>query len=383
MTDRSITAPASAPFVILHFAPLQWGKITGLNDAIPPLIEAQNRSGNVQAALLLTGNTTDVPPEPPFPVFDGHQLRHTPDGLDLPSPFDKPHLAVFHSTYIPAHAPLAKILRQRQIPYLLCPHGGMTKRAQSFKRWKKWLGNRLFFNRLVAGAAALHYLTPGEADASGDWKRPSFIAGNGVPLPSEADLATPGHSARLRLTFLGRLDIKIKGLDLLLEACALLRPQLQQRETQIELYGPDQKGSSRVLSQRINQLGLTDVVFVKPPVHGRAKTAVLQQTTALLLTSRSEGHPIAVLEALSYGIPCLVTPGTNMAEEITAAKAGWVAAPSPNGIAEGLQRVLTATPQELETSGANARQLVRQKYTWEQVASRTLAAYRNYVVREV
>ena len=36
-------------------------------------------------------------------------------------------------------------------------------------------------------------------------------------------------------------------------------------------------------------------------------------------TFRFEGHPIAVLEALSYGIPCLLTPGTNMAGEVEAA----------------------------------------------------------------
>ena len=44
---------------------------------------------------------------------------------------------------------------------------------------------------------------------------------------------------------------------------------------------------------------------------------------------------MAVLEALAMGVPCLVTPGTNMADEIAAAEAGWAVEPTAAGIAAG------------------------------------------------
>lgn len=378
MNDHSITGPASARLTILHLAPLQWGRIGGLNAAILALIEEQNLREDVQAALVLTGKAQELPSDSPFPVFDRRQLFRTPRGTGLRPPFDRPHLAVFHSTYIPSHAAIARRLRKAGIPYILCPHGGMTRHIQSHHKWKKRLGNLLFFNRLVAHAEAVQHLSSGEAAVSRGWNRPVFVVGNGIYAPDDTHLARPGKATGLRLVFLGRLDIEIKGLDLLLDACVLVRTELRQRQARLELYGPKQKGSSHALAQRIAQLGLGDIVFLKPPIRGPEKAAVLQQADLLVLTSRTEGHPMAVLEALSYGVPCLLTPGTNMAEEVAAAGAGWQVAPTAEAIAGGLRQFLAADQKTLETLGANARRLALEKYTWEQVAKRTVEAYRKY-----
>lgn len=378
MNSRSTTESTSSPFVILHLAPLQWGKIAGLNVSIPSLVHAQSLHDNVRTALILTAAVRNAPEDVDFPVFDARQLLRTPRGFDLPPPFDHPHLAVFHSTYIPIHARIARKFRCQQLPYILCPRGGMTQHAQSFKRWKKWLGNLLFFDRLVTGAAALQYLTFGEQADSGDWNRPTFVVGNGVHPPAETDLATPGSNQTLRLVFLGRLAIKHKGLDLLLDACSLLRTALRERGTRIELYGPDQQGSTKYLAHRLAQLDLTDLVVLNGPVYGTAKATVLRQADVFLHTSRWEGHPNAILEALSYGVPCFVTPGTNMAEEIAAAGAGWIASLSPSGIAEGLQKVLDADRQTLQLFGTKARQWIVQNHTWPQIASRTTEFYRRF-----
>ena len=49
---------------------------------------------------------------------------------------------------------------------------------------------------------------------------------------------------------------------------------------------------------------------------------------------------MGLLEALSYGLPCLVTTGTNMAEEIKEADAGWTSDISVDGISEALKSLL-------------------------------------------
>ena len=49
---------------------------------------------------------------------------------------------------------------------------------------------------------------------------------------------------------------------------------------------------------------------------------------------------MGLIEALSYGLPCLVTSGTNMADEIEKADAGWTADVSVEGIVRALKLLL-------------------------------------------
>lgn len=49
---------------------------------------------------------------------------------------------------------------------------------------------------------------------------------------------------------------------------------------------------------------------------------------------------MSILEAMSYGIPCMVTPGTNMDKEVLEANAGWVVELSEESIANGINMVI-------------------------------------------
>jgi len=364
--------------IVLHIIPVKLGKISGVSVAVLNLIGAQNARHDVGAALLARGAGRERVAEMTFPVFDRISF-HSPSGrLDLPAPFDRPDLVVFHSTYFPADARIAAKLRKAGIPYIFCPHGCMTRNAQAHRWWKKKLANLLYFNRFVGDAAALHFLTSREAALSGGWNRSAFVAGNGTHLPAPSQLAAPGRAGRLRMVFIGRLAVEHKGLDLLLDACALLRSQLHDRGVRVELYGPDYQGGQRALSHRIDRLRLHQPVALKGPVIGEAKTALLQQTDVFLHPSRYEGHPLSILEALAHGLPCLVTPGTNVADEVASAGAGWVVDPSPAGIAAGLETILQADQRALQQAGSNARQLALREYTWDRAANRALKAYRKW-----
>jgi glycosyltransferase involved in cell wall biosynthesis len=364
--------------IVLHTTPIKLGKISGVSASVLNLIKAQNARRDVDAALVARGAERDRVAEMGFPLFDRIRFRGHSGQLDLPAPFDRPDLVVFHSTYFPADARIAAKLSRAGIPYVFCPQGCITCDAQAHRKWKKKIANLLYFNRFVGDAAALHFVSPREAAMSSGWNRSVFVVSNGTQLPAASELASPGRSSPRRIVFIGRLALEHKGLDLLLDACALVRSQLRGRGVRVELYGPDHQGGQRALRRRIARLRLHELVALNGPVIGDAKASLLQQTDVFLHPSRYEGHPISLLEALAYGLPCLVTPGTNMAEEVTAAGAGWVVEPSPAGIAAGLEEVLQTDGPTLQEAGSNARQLALREYTWELAASRSLEAYRKW-----
>ncbi|MBN1910108.1 MAG: glycosyltransferase [Pirellulales bacterium] len=365
----------------VHFFAVGNNRFGGPYYSIPSLLRALNRLDNVHAAMVITNNKAADFSTDGFSVFTRKQFLDAKGGIGLPSPFDRPDLVVLHSTYIPAHAAITRQLVRLGIPYVLCPRGGMTCKAQRSKWLKKKIANFAFFNRMVARAAAVHYLTPEEAAASRRWNRPSVVVGNGISPPPATELATPGQSPCRRLVFVGRLAMDHKGLDLLVEACGLVRADLIESGAQVQLFGPDWRGARRCLGDRIAKMGLQEHVVLPGPVCGDAKAEVYRGADAFVLTSRWEGHPISILEALSYGLPCLVTPGTNMADAVACSGAGWRVELSASHIAVAIQRLLRADQETLRVAGANARELALREYSWDIVGAKTAAAYERYAIQ--
>ncbi|MGH8000302.1 MAG: glycosyltransferase [Brasilonema sp.] len=361
--------------VILHIAPITGTKITGLTHSIPSLVKALHEVG-VTTGLLTTASSGPYTPAQPYPVVYIRDLPISAAIAAMPKPLNQPDIIVFHSTYIPVHAWLAYESYRSHIPYVICPRGGMTRGAQQVKQWKKVIGNLLFFNWMVRHAAALHYLTQQEAADAKAWNRPIFIVGNPVDLPPVKMLACPGKKEKLQFVFIGRLDINHKGLDFLLEACAIAQASLREARVQVHLYGPDVQGSRQAIEKIIESYQIQDFVYLQNPVLGSSKQAVLQQVDLFVHTSRFEGHPMAVLEAMAYGIPCLLTPGTNMADEVAEAEAGWKVELNAVAIADAMRNVLSARA-ELPARGYAARNLVESKYSREQIGMQLLKEYVN------
>lgn len=298
----------------------------------------------------------------------------------LSPPFDRPDLLVFHGTYDPRHALLARQANRHAIPYIITPRGGMTRAAHSRGFMKKQLADLLYFSRTVRRAAAIHYLTPNEAKESIFFRQPYFVVGNGVDIPPESSLARPNSHQHLRFTFIGRKDIQHKGLDLFLQSLRIVRELLAASQVTVAIHGPDISGSEQALRHMIGAFGLQHFVRLESAVFGADKAAVLKGSDLFVLTSRLEGHPMAVLEAMAAGLPCLVTPGTNMGHDVAAFGAGWVADATPDAIAQSLTIILRQR-QSLPERGYRARALVERCYRWECSADATLRHYQR-IVRE-
>jgi glycosyltransferase involved in cell wall biosynthesis len=93
------------------------------------------------------------------------------------------------------------------------------------------------------------------------------------------------------------------------------------------------------------------------------------------LSSRWEGEPLALLEALAAGLPCVATATEGAREVLEGHAAGWL---TPVGDPRALGIALDALRRDAERRArmaAAARELVTQR-TWENAARQVLEVYR-------
>lgn len=328
---------------VLHIACIGHDRANGVNMAVPQMVAAQQGFADV----VFWNPAEDKRPE----------LAVQPD------------LVVFHEVYRPQYPAIGRALRRRGIPYVLVPHGGLTVWARKKHFLKKTVANVLLFGRFIRGAAAVQCLSKAELDAT--CHHTKFIGTNGV-MP--ASIARTAPFSGKNFLYIGRLDAYQKGLDLLLAALSLCKGELAAAGCCVHLYGPDKHGRRRKLARLVQRYGLEKLVWLHDAVYAEEKEQLLLQADCFIQTSRFEGMPLGVLEALGCGLPCIVTAGTGIAQMLQEYDAGWAVGDDPRQIAAGILRVLSET-DALPQKSKNARRLITERFAPAQVARQTLAEY--------
>ncbi len=262
-------------------------------------------------------------------------------------------------------------------PYIVSPHGMLDTWALSHSRWKKAIAARLYENAHLRGAACLHALCEAEAQSirSLGFRNPIAVIPNGVAPPSPSPTAAlPPWGARVPagakvMLFLGRLHPK-KNLTALIDAW----PKHELNDWHLVIAGWDQVGYSQILANKIDQRCLADRIHLVGPLFGVDKETAFRRADAFVLPSLSEGVPMAVLEAWSYGLPVLKTDACNLHEGFSAMAAERLSL-DPRDMANDLSRFLTSQPAELKQMGRYGRALVERQFSWTAAAEKFLAVY--------
>lgn len=350
---------------ILYISGLSNNLAAGPNWSVPAGIKAQERIDDV---LWINLTEACLPHWQEVKAYHNIKEYGLKFVLDiLPDGFRRPDLVVFEGFYMPEHTSIARRLRRECIPYVIVPRGSLTRRAQRggcLKRLKKAVANLLMFKPYTRGALAIQYLTEAERSDSGvSWNIRSFVVPNGFTTPAEYKSSFSVNG--LRAVFIGRLDMYHKGLDVLLDACAREHAFLREHGVTLSLYGPRRYDFERI-GEYVRHHGIGDIVTMHDEIAGDEKRHVLLDSDLFVLTSRFEGHPMGLIEALAYGVPALVSPGSNMADEIAAADAGWVCDAEAGSVAAALRRIVREK-ETLPAKSAGARRLSL-AYDWDSIA---------------
>lgn len=349
---------------ILYVSHLVVEAESGPTWSVPASIKAQSKIDNV-----LWVNTSDgvMPNWEELECF--LWLRNKPLKLNnIPAPFNKPDIVVFEALYDSfQEITFSRELMRNKIPYVIIPRGSLTYMAMHNKsRWKKEIAHFLFYDNYIQKAAAIQYLTKREyEDSKYRFDGPHFIIPNGFTLPIKVKEQFEGDS--INAVFIGRFDIYHKGLDFIIEVCNKQHKLLWENKFVVSLYGTKTK-DWYLLKEQIDNLGMNDLIKLYGPVTGKEKENVLLNSDLFIMTSRFEGHPMGLIEALAYGLPVIASRGTNMYEEIEGSDAGWVCEPDMESIENAILTMIDEKNKLME-KGKNARNL-SEKYDWDLLAMR-------------
>lgn len=378
---------------ILHVGPVNMKRASGLPRSILGFASAQIDMG-LKVGLLSPLPSTQGKPMKQIPgvCLLGSPLRthYNPwrisrDWIDhICDKFGAPDLVNFHSTYIPFNIALARRCRQAGWHYVITAHGVMGRQAQHVKGIKKGIANLLFFRSYVNNADAIHTFTAAEAEEIQTLFKVKniIIAPNGIEdyfleaseKLTPADLGVFGHKSDLMMGFIGRIDMYHKGLDLLLNALKILKSQPEGPICNLFVIGLfHTKKDEQCFRSTVESLGLKNDIKLLGGKYGEDKLRHFLACDVFVHTSRFEGMPMAVLEAMALGRPCLVTPKTNMADVVREC-GGWVCKAEPDSIADAIIDIYRSKAS-WPAIGKRLQDVVRQRFTWTKVAHQLKAEY--------
>ncbi len=170
--------------------------------------------------------------------------------------------------------------------------------------------------------------------------------------------------------FLGRL-VPEKGVHVLIEAFSSL-----DTDCQLAIVGRGTHTSEYVERLRRKASENHRIIFTGA-LFGADKEAMFNHALVFVLPSTIEGMPITLLEAMSHGVPCVVSniqENREVVEENDCRHAYLFEAENTDDLKRVLQEAI-AHHDEAMAMAAGAREYVSRNFGWDKIARDTFAAY--------
>ena len=255
-------------------------------------------------------------------------------------------------------AVVAALARSVRRPYVVHVHASdFDSYYRSASAWEQWL-----VRRTLGRAALVIALSP-------TWERrileivtcTTTSIPNPVAIPSAA---APLDVRPARIVCMGRLGER-KGSVTLVRALSLLDGR--HADAELTLAGD---GDQAPIRREADERGVTHRVELPGWIGPEERARTLHTASIFALPSREEGLPVALLEAMAYGLPSIVTAVGGIPDVFEEGRHGYlVPADDPAALADRLGRLLDE-PETARRMGEQARADATQRYAIDVVAAR-------------
>ncbi|WP_424211695.1 glycosyltransferase [Streptomyces sp. BI20] len=263
--------------------------------------------------------------------------------------------------------PVALAALRAGTPLVLQTHGMVDPSDKALAK----LLDALAVRRVLRGAGAVLYLTPHEREGLDAVVGAGGLASavrlvNGVPGQAGP---RPEPSGAPRILYAARLQARKRPVDFVDAAPAVLA---EHPDAHFVLAGPDE-GETAAARARIAELGLADAFTVPGALGSERVLEELRRAHVYVLPSVDEPFPMSVLEALSVGVPTVVTHSNGLARPIAEAGAGRAVEPGPGPVAKAMLDLLDPTTNAAASRAA--RELAADSYSMDAVLDTLLSVY--------
>jgi len=329
-----------------------------------------------------------------FVEVNGHPVRYFPSQTQfytasLPMLFWlSRHVRDFDVVHVHAlfsFAPVSAALcaRRAGVPYVISPHGVLNAWGRENRRRQlKTASIRWVEAPLVRDAAAVQFTSRRELEEFSQLGIraateiiPLALTGAVDAAPAAGFRASPELlelNGRPLILFLARIH-PIKNLDMLLRAFVGV---IERHPDVVLLVAGDGEtslvGGLRLLAQN---LGIEQHVRWVGFANADLKRWLFERADVFVLPSWSENFGLAVAEAMSAGIPVIVTRGVGIADIVAANDCGLVTDCSEPALREAIESLLNDEAARVRM-GRAGRRAVREELSLEAYSDRLKSLYR-------
>lgn len=318
------------------------------------------------------------------------RLPEHPDSGDA-----RPDCVHIHGIWSPRLARQLMCWRRRGVAVVVSVHGMLEPWAFAHKRAKKKIAWVLYQKRVLDRASILHATSEREAEnlRKLGLQVPIAMIPWGVQIPEErwrkgwatkmemgeeapkiadgeSSRASVGQATTIRTAlFVGRI-FAVKGLPMLVEAWAKVRPV----GWRMRIVGPDEGGHRAEVEAMVQKAGLGAEFEFVGPLGGVELVRAYQESELFVLPSHTENFGLVVGEAMAHGLAVITTHGAPW-ELLEKENCGWWIPVDADCIAAALDDAMRRAPDELAAMGARGRAVAEERFSWERNAQEMSTCY--------